>query len=189
MIEKIVDGIGDLLKMAEKLAESQGNEGAQEDIEKMKEGVEGSDPGNIGDKLKIQSGIRGQIFGKPFGGGPVFGGRGAEKTEEFKTNFKKPTKFTEKKSKKECPKVELHNSELDLELHDEGDIVKVIGEMPGVEKKDIKCEIDGPVLKIHTTGKRKYEGEIKLPVSVNQKFKPILKYKNGVLEITLKKAS
>lgn len=72
-----------------------------------------------------------------------------------------------------------------MEIFEEKDCVTVISAMPGVKKRDIQCQLEGNVLKIHTTGNREYKGEIEIPVSVAQEFD--LKYNNGVVEILFKK--
>jgi HSP20 family protein len=65
--------------------------------------------------------------------------------------------------------------------------VKVIVELPGVEKNDIKLHGTEKTLTISVdTPKRKYYKEVELPAEVDPaKAKSI--YKNGVLEVTLQK--
>jgi len=63
--------------------------------------------------------------------------------------------------------------------------VKVIAELPGVEKKDINLHGTEERLTISVdTPERKYYKEVKLPVKVDPK-KAKSSYKNGVLEVTL----
>jgi HSP20 family protein len=65
------------------------------------------------------------------------------------------------------------------------DEVKVIAELPGVEKDDIKLEGTEDTLIISVdTPERKYYKEVKLPVPVDPE-KAKSNYKNGVLEIIL----
>ena len=65
--------------------------------------------------------------------------------------------------------------------------VKVIAEIPGVEKTDIKLHGTETTVTISVdTPKRKYYKEIKLPAKVDTK-KTKASYKSGVLEITLQK--
>ena len=65
--------------------------------------------------------------------------------------------------------------------------VKVIAELPGVEKNDIKLEGNEKSLKISVdTPQRKFYKEVKLPTKVNPK-KAKSSYKNGVLEVRFKK--
>jgi HSP20 family protein len=65
--------------------------------------------------------------------------------------------------------------------------VKVVAELPGVEKNDIKLHGTEKTLIISVdTPQRKYYKEIDLPTSVNPKTAKSM-YKNGVLEVTLTK--
>ena len=65
--------------------------------------------------------------------------------------------------------------------------VKVIAEIPGVEKKDIKLYGTEDTLTISVdTPERKYYKKVKLPCRVDNKSANA-SYKNGVLEVTLKK--
>lgn len=67
------------------------------------------------------------------------------------------------------------------------DEVRVIVELPGVEKKDIKLSGTEDKLTISVdTAARKYYKEIELPTEVGIK-KATSKYKNGVLDITIPK--
>jgi HSP20 family protein len=68
------------------------------------------------------------------------------------------------------------------------DEVKVVVELPGVEKKDIKLHGTEETLTISVdTEGRKYFKEIKLPAEVRPKEAKSV-YKNGVLEVTLPKS-
>ncbi len=72
---------------------------------------------------------------------------------------------------------------------EEDDKIKVVVEIPGVEKDDIKIHIneDGHLLTIDAKGKdRKYRKEIKLPAAVDP-AKAKASYKNGVLYIEMEK--
>jgi HSP20 family protein len=65
--------------------------------------------------------------------------------------------------------------------------VKVVAELPGVDKNDIKVYGTEKSLSISVdTSQRKYSKEVDLPVSVNPKSAKSV-YKNGVLEVTLTK--
>ena len=69
---------------------------------------------------------------------------------------------------------------------DEGDYLVIIAELPGVDEKDIKVEVndDRLVLSARSQG-RQYRKEVELPCMV--KGKPGLTYKNGILRISLEK--
>jgi HSP20 family protein len=72
-------------------------------------------------------------------------------------------------------------------MSDDGTI-RVVAELPGVEKNDIKLHCSEKVLTISVdTPERKYHKEVELPSAVNPKIGKA-SYKNGVLEVTLNKA-
>jgi HSP20 family protein len=65
--------------------------------------------------------------------------------------------------------------------------VHVVVELPGVEKSDIKLHGTEDMLTMSVdTAQRKYYKEVKLPAKVNVK-EAKTQYKNGVLEVTLRK--
>jgi len=65
------------------------------------------------------------------------------------------------------------------------DTVKVVAELPGVEKPDIALECDGRKLTLKVdTDKRRYYKELELPVEVDPDTSKA-SYKNGVLELLL----
>ncbi len=74
-----------------------------------------------------------------------------------------------------------------VDVFDEQDVLLVIAELPGVEEKDVRIEIQDDVLKLSTATKgRKYAKELQLPCSVEESTMESA-YKNGVLEIRLRK--
>lgn len=65
--------------------------------------------------------------------------------------------------------------------------VKIIAELPGVEKKDVKLHGTENTLTISVdTSQRKYYKDVKMPTKIDPK-KAKSNYKNGVLEITIPK--
>ncbi|MCY0882255.1 MAG: Hsp20/alpha crystallin family protein [Acidianus infernus] len=65
--------------------------------------------------------------------------------------------------------------------------IKVIAEMPGVDKKDIKVRVNGNKLIISAKSEdRQYYTEVELPAGVDESSAKAI-YKNGVLEVTLQK--
>ena len=75
------------------------------------------------------------------------------------------------------------------DIIEEDDKIRVVVDMPGVEKEDIKLYIseDGKTLTIDAKGKdRKYHKEIRLPAAVDPN-KAKATYKNGVLTVELEK--
>jgi HSP20 family protein len=66
--------------------------------------------------------------------------------------------------------------------------VRVVAELPGVEKSDIKLHATEQTLSITVdTSQRKYHKELALPTKVNIRDAKT-QYKNGVLEVTFPKA-
>ncbi|HZY47795.1 MAG TPA: Hsp20/alpha crystallin family protein, partial [Candidatus Bathyarchaeia archaeon] len=65
------------------------------------------------------------------------------------------------------------------------DTIKVVAELPGVEKPDISLECDGQKLTLRVDNeKRRYYKELELPVEVDPDTSKA-SYKNGVLELQL----
>lgn len=80
----------------------------------------------------------------------------------------------------------LPQREVVADIFDEGDYLKVIAELPGVNEKDIKAEVrDNLLILSAQTSGREYYKEIELPGLVKDKLN--LTYKNGILQITMKK--
>jgi len=74
-----------------------------------------------------------------------------------------------------------------VDTFEEGDRIRVIAELPGVSKSDIKYEIDGDVLTLSTEGNRPYSAEVLLPAAV-EPGDVEFSYTNGILELKLRKA-
>ncbi len=75
------------------------------------------------------------------------------------------------------------------EVTEKGDEIIVIADLPGVEKSDIKVNLEGQTLIISASSKdRKYYTELSLPAPVDENSVKA-NYKNGVLTATLKKVS
>lgn len=135
-----------------------------------------------GGKGMIQSGIRGHILGIPLGGKDLpLDRRTPTETEKFKVKRQEPK--AQKIEKK--PRSEEEMRQLNLDVFDEKDHILIIGDMPGVNKEDIKYELKEKTLRIYTETGRKYEKEIELPAPVTKEV--ALNYRNGVLEVTLTK--
>jgi len=94
--------------------------------------------------------------------------------------------FGNVKSSRLGPKVKEEREPLVDVIQTDGE-VKVVVELPGVNKEDIKLHGTEDVLTISVEApERKYYKEIKLPVKVRVK-EARTQYKNGVLEVTLPK--
>jgi len=76
--------------------------------------------------------------------------------------------------------------EVIADVFDEGDYLKVIAELPGIDEKDIKARVKGNQLVISAQAAgRQYYKEIELPCLVKEELN--LSYKNGILQVTMKK--
>jgi len=99
----------------------------------------------------------------------------------------KPTveRFGNVKKTPQGPIVEEERQPL-VDVFDEKDHVLVIIELPGVEEEHIHTEINGDILTLSTSGKRRYSGEVVLPKDVDTSTVKST-YKNGILEIRMSK--
>jgi len=91
---------------------------------------------------------------------------------------------------KPSPRGPIVREELEplVDVFDEGDVVKVCAELPGVSKEDIKVRVtdDNKLVISVDTPQRKYYKEVELPARVNPERSKAT-YKNGVLEVVLEK--
>lgn len=84
------------------------------------------------------------------------------------------------------PKVEEEREPI-IDIFDEKDEIKVYAEMPGVNQEDIKLDLKEDILDISVrSGDRKYHKEVLLPAKVKSETLES-SYKNGILEIKIKK--
>jgi len=74
-----------------------------------------------------------------------------------------------------------------VDLFDEGQEIVVVGELPGVDEEEIHIEVQDDILSLETTGERKYAKEVLLPEAVDAATLRKT-YRNGILELRLKKA-
>lgn len=74
-----------------------------------------------------------------------------------------------------------------VDIVEESENVRIVAELPGVEKKDIqmKCAEDMLTISVNTPS-RKYRKEIELPTAVDPDTSKAT-YNNGVLEVVLRK--
>ncbi|MGQ9680843.1 MAG: archaeal heat shock protein Hsp20 [Candidatus Bathyarchaeia archaeon] len=74
-----------------------------------------------------------------------------------------------------------------VDVIDEGNSIKIIAELPGVEKEDIKLYATSKTLTISVdTPQRKYYKELELPAEIDESSAKST-YKNGILEAILSK--
>lgn len=101
-------------------------------------------------------------------------------------NVKHSTRLTQ--SGRQRPMMEVKGKREPLtDVIQEEDIVRVIAEVPGVEKGDINLDATEKSLTISVdTDRRKFYKEIELPVAVDPKSAKA-SYKNGILEVLLNK--
>ncbi|WP_276254698.1 Hsp20/alpha crystallin family protein [Halomontanus rarus] len=75
-----------------------------------------------------------------------------------------------------------------VDVHDTDDEIRVIADLPGVEKKNIELECDGKTLTISAQSEhREYDERISLPRRVNEHTANAT-YNNGVLEVVFEPA-
>jgi HSP20 family protein len=86
----------------------------------------------------------------------------------------------------EGPKVDEEREPI-TDIFDEKDEIVVISEMPGIEESDLKIDLKEDILEISAASKnRTYRKELLLSVKAsNQNLSH--KFKNGILEIRIKK--
>ncbi|WP_054845859.1 archaeal heat shock protein Hsp20 [Sulfuracidifex tepidarius] len=75
-----------------------------------------------------------------------------------------------------------------VDVLEKGEEVKVVAEVPGISKDDVKLKIVGQKLVLYTSDSapKKYYAEVELPAEVDENSAKA-NYKNGIVEITLKK--
>jgi len=73
-----------------------------------------------------------------------------------------------------------------VDVLEEGNMIRVIAELPGVAQGDIAYQVNGDVLTISTKGDRPYHAEVLLP-GCAEKEGIQSSYNNGVLELRLKR--
>lgn len=72
------------------------------------------------------------------------------------------------------------------DVFDEGDLLKVIAELPGCEEKDIEVKLEGSALVIDASSERgKRHSRVELPRTVEEQQDT--DFRNGVLQVLLKK--
>ena len=75
-------------------------------------------------------------------------------------------------------------SETHVDVYEEDDGVRVVADLPGVEKEAIDLKCDGEVLTISAANdRREYDERLRLPVRVDE-HSARATFKNGVLEVT-----
>ena len=76
---------------------------------------------------------------------------------------------------------------VDTIVDEKGNVIKLVAEMPGVEKSDIKVVVEGKSVDISAEhGEKKYQVKVPIKDNVN-KDSAKATYKNGVLEVSFKR--
>ena len=143
-------------------------------------------PQNLVKEEKLPDGSVVRRFGPyVYGYSMTLGEDGKPVVREF-GNFK-PT-IKSQPFPRTSPSLEFKESRQPIvDVMDEGKTVKIVAEMPGVEKEQINVECTGDTAVITAqSGERKYHEEVPLPAKVDANSAQA-SYKNGVLEISLRK--
>ena len=78
-------------------------------------------------------------------------------------------------------------SETHIDVHDEGDAVRLVADLPGVEKDAIDLQCDGEILTISAASdQRNYDERVRLPTRVDEHSAQAT-FNNGVLQVTFDK--
>ena len=84
------------------------------------------------------------------------------------------------------PKSDTREPLVDTLVDDKEKLVRLIAEMPGVEKKDVKIVVDGKIVNIDAeNGDKKYHAKVPIKHKVDENSVKA-SYKNGILEIIFK---
>ena len=74
---------------------------------------------------------------------------------------------------------------VDVSVNEKENTLKLVSEMPGIEKSDIKLNVSDKLVLISAEhGERKYEKKVPLPSKVDETSAKA-KYTNGILQLTL----
>lgn len=72
-----------------------------------------------------------------------------------------------------------------VDVFDEGEVLVVVAEMPGVSEEDVAYEVSGDILRLSGAAEdRRYHKELLLPTPVDES-RVSRSYKNGILELRL----
>ena len=157
----------------EKLLSGEGIEG----LEKLRERLK-----NLGGK-EVLSDEEWRAGGVSVGGYVRISGIFGER--EFDLGVRERKTYRAKPGTRAPEEVEVRKPLVDIIFYENGEI-KVIAEMPGVEEKDIKINVEGKKLDLSAdTPRWKYHKEIELDYLVEDEFKT--SWRNGILEVILTK--
>ncbi len=84
------------------------------------------------------------------------------------------------------PTADTREPLVDTIVDEKEKLVKLVAEMPGVEKKDVKIVVDGKIVNIDAElGEKKYHAKVPIKYKVDENSVKA-SYKNGILEIIFK---
>lgn len=84
------------------------------------------------------------------------------------------------------PTAESREPLVDTIVDEKEKLLKLVAEMPGVEKKDIKVVVEGKVVHIDAEhGEKKYHAKVPIKYKVDENSAKA-SYKNGIMELTFK---
>ncbi len=79
-------------------------------------------------------------------------------------------------------------SETHVDVYDETDHVRLVADLPGIEKSELNLQCDGETLTISAANdRREYDERVRLPVRVDE-HSATATFNNGVLEVSFEKA-
>jgi HSP20 family molecular chaperone IbpA len=191
---KMLPGLGDLVKGLEKSEAFQERlKSANAEVERqITKGtplrtVQGSRPSIIPPKttLKVSRSILGDDKEQEssFDGHTSFGSRSSQSQKKAQSTQRSASA----QNPPNFPNCQNAQREVITDIFDEGDHLKVIAELPGIEEKDIAIDIRDKNLKIsaNVAGKKYYK-ELELPCTVKKEYQSSCK--NGILQIVMEKA-
>lgn len=75
-------------------------------------------------------------------------------------------------------------TETHVDVYDEGGVIRLVADLPGVDKEAIELKCDGEVLTISAASdRREYDERMRLPARVDE-HSAKASFNNGVLEVT-----
>jgi HSP20 family protein len=77
--------------------------------------------------------------------------------------------------------------DLHVDFQESEDELRVVADLPGAAKEDLEVQSNGEVLSIRSSGGRRYDERVRLPVRVDE-TSATASYRNGVLEVTFDRA-
>lgn len=75
-----------------------------------------------------------------------------------------------------------------IDVYEDNDVVRLVADLPGVDKDDLNLQCDGTTLTITAhTGHRRYDERVRLPATVDEHSADAT-FNNGVLHVTFDRA-